>query len=59
MVGWRNYFDLKLAETSVHYVVVMENWRGREFELPVRKERCWECKRAGEELSEAASRHSF
>lgn len=27
MVGWRNYFDLKQAETGAHYVAVMENWR--------------------------------
>lgn len=32
MVGWRNYVDLKQAETGAHYVVVMENWRV-EFEL--------------------------
>lgn len=33
MVGWRNYFDLKQAETGVHYVAVMENWRVESLSL--------------------------
>lgn len=32
MVGWRNYFDLKQAETGAHYVAVMEKWEGVELE---------------------------
>lgn len=27
VVGWKNYFDLKQAETGTHYVSVMEKWR--------------------------------
>lgn len=35
VVGWRNYFDLKQAETGAHYVVVMENWRVESFSLSI------------------------
>lgn len=54
MVGWRNYFDLKQAETGAHYVVVMENWRVESLSLSI----CFlfaksECRRAGEGWSEA------
>lgn len=43
VVGWRNYFDLKQAETGAHYVAVMEKWRVWSWSdiLPVRKERRW------------------
>lgn len=61
MVGWRNYFDLKQAETGAHYVAVMEKWRVWSWSdiLPVRERATLECRRAGEGLSEAESLSDF
>lgn len=50
MVGWRNYFDLKRAETGAHYVVLMENWRVESLSSSINFlfEQEW-CRRAGEQ----------